>query len=189
MLLSRLVIFGLEIFFAIENVGGKDVISCGKYRYLYPITIGIKKLNPFCGIWYTFVKSAGSLGSKKAPAIKPYGGEQRMALALGAGAMVAGKFILGQLLNEEQDWSPAHLFRVQIGGREYGLRTIQGDLLELASNPNRFIQHRLNPAFTRPVFQWLYGRDEFGRPRGAAQQIEDYAKGAVPIPLKGFATN
>ena len=121
-----------------------------------------------------------------AQAAKPYGREQLRALALGAAAMTAGKFVIGQVAGEKQDWSLNHLFYVRLGGREYGLRTIQGDLAHMLSDPRSFISNRLNPAVTKPVMEGITGRDQFGRRRSAIKQFQDYFKTAVPIPFKGL---
>lgn len=119
-------------------------------------------------------------------ALKPYGREQMRALALGATAMAAGKFVIGQLTGDEQDWHPNHLFFVKIGGREYGFRTIQGDLAHMATDPRNFVSNRLNPALTRPLLEAVTGRDQWSRQRDVSQQVQDYYKTAVPIPLKGL---
>jgi hypothetical protein len=119
-------------------------------------------------------------------ALKPYGREQLRALALGAVAMAAGKWIIGQVAEEDQDWSLGHLFMVKLGAREYGLRTIQGDIIHLLSDPRSFTSNRLNPALTRPAMEAVTGRDQWGRKRDVYQQLNDYYKTAVPIPLKGL---
>jgi len=117
--------------------------------------------------------------------LRPYGREQWQALAFGAVSMAAGKFILGQVLDEPQEWDLKHLFYLRIGGREYGLRTIQGDIAHLLSDPNSFVSNRLNPFSAKPVFELGIGRDQFGRRRGYMQQLEDYFAAAMPIPFKG----
>ena len=119
-------------------------------------------------------------------ALKPGGMEQARALALGAVAMAAGKFIIGQVIGEKQDWTTNNLFMVRIGNREYGLRTIQGDIAHLLGDPRSFVSNRFNPALTRPAMELVTGRDSFGRKRDSWEQLKDYFTTAIPIPAKGL---
>jgi hypothetical protein len=119
-------------------------------------------------------------------ALKPFGREQQRALVLGAAVMYVGARIVNQLVNGDPDWDPEHAFSIRVGKRLYTLRTVQGDLLHLVTDPRSFAAHRLNPMTTRPILEGLTGRDEFGRPRDLKGQITDIAKGIAPIPLQGL---
>jgi hypothetical protein len=70
-------------------------------------------------------------------------------------------------------------------GRAYSIRTVQGDLLHLAFNPRSFAYTRLNPVTTRTLFEIGTGRDQFGRPRSALDQVKDFASTIVPISIRG----
>ena len=122
-----------------------------------------------------------------AQAAKPYGREQQRALILGAVGLVVSKFVIGQLAHEEQDWSLKHVFLTKIGGREYGPRTLQGDVIHLITDPLNFWSNRLNPAIAKPALGLLFGnRDASGRKRTAGQALYDYMTTPVPIPFKGL---
>jgi hypothetical protein len=82
-------------------------------------------------------------------ALKPYGREQQRALILGAATMYVGARILNQIVNNDPDWDPAHAFSVRVGRRLFAMRTVQGDLVHLVTDPRSFAAHRLNPITTR----------------------------------------
>jgi hypothetical protein len=119
-------------------------------------------------------------------ALKPYGAEQSSALIRGALVMYTGARIANQLLNGDPDWDPAHAFTIRVGNRSFGLRTVQGDLLHLLTDPRSFAYNRLNPLITKPAIEGILGRDQYGRQRNAVQQLRDIALGAIPIPFQGL---
>lgn len=119
-------------------------------------------------------------------ALKPYGREQSRALILGATVMYVGARIVNQLINGDPEWDPKNAFAVRIGRRLYALRTVQGDLVHLVTDPRSFASHRLNPIITRPLLEAITGRDEFGRPQDLPGQLKDIAKGITPIPLQAL---
>ena len=119
-------------------------------------------------------------------ALKPYGREQSRALLTGAMVMYTGARILNKLLNGDPDWDPSHAFSVRVGNRSFGVRTVQGDLLHLLTDPRSFAYNRLNPMTTRPAIEAILGRDSLGRQRKALDQLKDITTSAVPIPLKGL---
>jgi hypothetical protein len=125
---------------------------------------------------------------KKQAATK-YGGEQRTALLMGAATMYIAARILNKIFDNNYHFnSMDHLVSVEYKGRLYGLRTIQGDLLHLITNPMNFAYHRLNPVYGRTLIEALTGRNEFGNKRTAVQQVEDFVKQVIPISLRGWVT-
>jgi hypothetical protein len=117
-------------------------------------------------------------------ALKPYGREQATALLLrGAVGMYVSARIINQVLDDDPHWDRP--FSVVIKGREYALRTVPGDIYHLVSDPRSFVYHRLNPTFTRPAVEALFGRDQLGRPRSAWDQVKDFVAGVAPIPVQG----
>ena len=117
-------------------------------------------------------------------ALKPYGREQATALLLrGAVGMYVSARIINQLLDDDPHWDRP--FSVVIKGREYALRSVPGDIYHLISDPRSFVYHRLNPTFTRPAVEALFGRDQLGRPRSAWEQVKDFVAGVAPIPVQG----
>ncbi len=113
-------------------------------------------------------------------------GEQGGALLLGAATMYITARILNKFLDDEYHFEPKNAFNVVYKGKSYGLRTVQGDLIHAVTEPGKFINHRLNPAFGKPVLETLTGRDYFGRKRNIQQRLEDIASTPIPISLKGL---
>jgi hypothetical protein len=121
-----------------------------------------------------------------AQALKPYGREQLEALALGAVVIYVGARITNQLLTGNPRWSPQDAFTVTDGRRAFVLRTIQGDIAHLLTDPRSFVYNRLNPLYGRGAIEAVTGRDAFGRKRTAAEIARDVAKGGVPIAAQGY---
>ena len=118
-------------------------------------------------------------------AAKPWGREQLIALALGALVLYAGARILNQLLDDDPHWDPQDAFDVVHGKKTYVLRTVQGDIEHLLTDPRSFVYNRLNPIYGRGAVEAVTGRDRYGRKRGAMDQISDLVHELVPIPAQG----
>lgn len=115
-----------------------------------------------------------------------YGGEQRSALLLGAATMYITARIINKLLDGQYHFEPRNAFSVVYKNKAYSLRTVQGDLLKLFTEPEKFIYSRLNPLFGRTILEGITQRDAFGRKRTHLEQLEDLAKTIVPITARGF---
>lgn len=114
-----------------------------------------------------------------------YGGEQRAALARGALVMYATARIANALLNQgDAKWDPEHAFSIVVNGKAYSLRTVQGDILHAVTDPRGFAYNRMNPLTTRPIVQFLSGRDQVGRPKTAASTAVDTAKSVLPFGIQ-----
>lgn len=125
-----------------------------------------------------------------AQATKPFGQEQRSALLRGALIFYAIARILNAILNDgDMKLEPSMAFSVNYKGHRVGLRTVQGDILRLATDPRSFAFNRLNPMTTRPAVEFITGRDQFGRQKDITSQGKDYLKSAVPIPAQGYLNN
>lgn len=124
-------------------------------------------------------------------ALKPFGQEQRSALLRGAAVMYVGARILNAVMNNGETYAddPEMAFKVKVGQKAYGLRTVQGDILNLVANPRTFAYNRMNPMTVRPFVEFVTGRDSFGRQKSASSQLKDMAKSAAPIPLQGWIQN
>lgn len=110
-------------------------------------------------------------------AARPYGREQLVALLGGAAVLYTTARILNQMSDDNPHWDKP--FSVVHKGREYELRTIQGDLLHLAEDPLRFMQNRLSPLIPR--------NDPFNKPKPhetEAQAWKRRTQGYVPIPAQ-----
>lgn len=124
-------------------------------------------------------------GRFAAQAATKYGREQFQALALGAATLYITARIINKLLDGEYHFEPKNAFSVVRNGKAYSLRTVQGDLLHLATAPGQFAYNRLNPVYGRTGFEFLTGRDSFGRKRDLVEQAKDFASTAVPISVRG----
>lgn len=115
-----------------------------------------------------------------------YGREQFQALALGAATMYITARLLNKAMDDEYHFEPKNAFSVIHNGKAYSLRTVQGDVLQAATDFETFMRHRLNPIFGRTAMEALTQRDEFGRTRDAKQQLKDFATTIVPISFRGI---
>ena len=118
-------------------------------------------------------------------AVKPYGHEQFMAAAVrGALGMYTGARVINAIFNDgDPKWDK--MFNVVIGGREYSIRSIQGDVQHLFNDPRSFVYHRMNPTTVRTAIEYLTSRDAFGRYRDIEDQSGDFIKAHIPIPIQG----
>jgi hypothetical protein len=115
-------------------------------------------------------------------ALKPYGAEQRAALMLMGASLYVTARALNKWLDDDPHWTKP--FSVFYNGREYKLRTVLGDVSELATDPRRFLYNRFSP--------WLKigatvgtGRDYRGIKLTGWEQVKDALSWLVPIPLGG----
>ena len=121
--------------------------------------------------------------------ISRYGGEQRAALIRGALAMYVAARVGNALINNgDAKWDPEHALSLVVNGKAYSLRTVQGDLEHAVTDPRGFIYNRLNPLTTRPIVEYLAGRDQFGRQKTALSQAKDLAKSVLPFGAQKFIT-
>lgn len=123
-------------------------------------------------------------------AFRPHGTEQRAALVRGAIAMVVLmktiEYAVGDVRDDEgkRTIDISRPLSARIGNKQYSIRSVQGDLIHLLSNPRNFVYYRLNPATTKPLIEWVTGRNKYGRPRTTKEQIEDFFKEIRPIPVQ-----
>lgn len=113
-------------------------------------------------------------------------GEQGNALLLGAATMYVFSRIANKFINDEYHYEPKNAFNVIYKGKSYGLRTVQGDLIHAATDPGKFVNHRLNPTYGKPALEFATGRDYFGRKRDAGQKLQDLAMTPIPIAARGM---
>lgn len=114
-----------------------------------------------------------------------YGGEQRAALIRGALVMYGAARVTNALLNDgDAKWDAQHAFSIVHNGKAYSLRTVQGDILHAVTDPRGFIYNRLNPLTTRPIVEFLSGRDQMGRPKSALSEVQDLGKSVLPFGIQ-----
>ena len=114
-----------------------------------------------------------------------YGNEQFTALALGAATLYIGARIINKMLTGEYHMEPKNAFSIVYNKKAYSLRTVQGDLLRLMTEPGQFLYSRLNPTYGRTLLEFANSRDYFGRKRSGFEQLKDFAETVVPISLRG----
>lgn len=128
-----------------------------------------------------------SRGKFMADAFTRYGGEQRRALVVLSAAMFVMAKSIEKMLSGTNDFSPEHAFSVMYKNREYKMRSVIGDVVELMSDPRRFVSGRLSPLIGRSSLEFLSGRDYRGEKRDLTDQLGDLLKASIPISLKGLA--
>lgn len=128
-------------------------------------------------------------GRFAAQAFTKYGAEQRQALILGAVTMYITARLLNKMMTDEYHFEPKNAFNLVVDGKSYGLRTVQGDLIHAATEPGKFINHRLNPVYGKPALEFVTGRDYFGRKREGLDKLKDLAMTPIPIGLRGALDN
>lgn len=117
-------------------------------------------------------------------AVRPGGREQYTALLRGVLGLY-GIGVIGNMLfsdDKKPHWDKP--FQFIVGERAYSMRSVPGDLIHLFSDPRSFVYHRLNPSILKPLVEFLSQRDVYGRKRTMGEQVGDYFKGVVPIPLQ-----
>jgi hypothetical protein len=121
-------------------------------------------------------------------AFRPGGMESRKALLIGAGVQYLAARAFNAAMNDgDAKWAPEDWNKFIYGKNEYNLRTVQGDMSDSVFNTRRFVEHRLNPGLPRVIQEAWSGKDVFGHPASAGQQLYDAAKNFTPIPLQGVA--
>lgn len=128
----------------------------------------------------------------KGQALAPYGREQLTAIAVRGtlGMYILAKTIEG-VASMIDDKNKVHLdrpFSATVDGKEYTLRSEQGDIWNLIRDPRSFVYYRLNPGILKPAIEALTGRDNFGRKRDTVEQLMDWATASVPMAGQGFFT-
>jgi hypothetical protein len=119
-----------------------------------------------------------------ADAFRKYGTEQRRALIFLALVMMVTAKALERLMTGENKWEKP--FSVVTPTREYELRSVPGDVLELLQDPRRFVSGRLSPLISRPTLEGITGRDWRGRKRTFGEQLMDLIKTPIPISIRGL---
>ena len=124
-------------------------------------------------------------------ALRPEGTEQRAALLRGAFVMYLGARVANGIFNRKDDgtpdfkFEPENMFSVVINGRRYGIRTVQGDVLHLLTDPRNFSYNRMGPLLRGGV-ELVTGRDQYGRDLGLGHQAWDIATTPTPFWLAGM---
>jgi GGDEF domain-containing protein len=119
-------------------------------------------------------------------AARPYGREQLTALVGGALAFYTAGRILNQMVDDDPRWDKP--FSLVHGGKEYRLRTVQGDLWSATSEPKQYVRNRLSPLASTAV-RAAEGRNQFGRKESLTDLGKDLARSNVPIPLQPWTKN
>lgn len=117
-------------------------------------------------------------------AFTKYGVEERRSLIWLALTMALTAKLIERMLTGKNDWSKP--FTVVTPHREYELRSVPGDIIEMIQSPRRFVNGRLSPLISRPILESLTGKDFRGRNRTVLEQIEDVLKTPIPITVRGF---
>ena len=109
------------------------------------------------------------------------GREQLYALIGGALVLYTVARILNQMLHNDPHWDKP--FTLVDNGKEYGLRTVQGDIFRALSEPGQYVKNRLSPLLSTGM-RAVEGRDRFGRRESLTDLAKDVGRSNVPIPLQ-----
>jgi hypothetical protein len=109
-----------------------------------------------------------------------YGREQLVALMLGAAVLYTAARIINEMSDKDPHWDKP--FSVVHDGKEYHLRTVQGDVMDAATDPKTFLQNRVSP----PVSAVFKNEDPHFHKKheSLADKLKSHGEGAVPIPLQ-----
>lgn len=118
-----------------------------------------------------------------ADAFTKHGTEQRRALFILAAVLMVTAKLLEKILTGKNDWKKP--FSVTTDSREYELRSVPGDVLEMLNDPRRFFSGRLSPIVSRSILEGVTGRDYRGTKRSGAEQLMDLIKTAIPMSVRG----
>ena len=113
-------------------------------------------------------------------AIKPYGREQLRAIAILSGEI----YVVGRILNKvlDDDYHLGDPFTVYYGDRKYSIRSVPGDIWNLATDPSKFASSRLAP-FVQAISEISTGKDWRGVQANFPQQVRDLALRWFPVAL------
>lgn len=128
-----------------------------------------------------FLEARGRFASQ---AMTKYGTEQRVALALGAATLYVAARAFNKIVNDDYHFEPENAFSAVYGSHSYTLRTVQGDILHMLTDPGKFTANRLNPLYGRTALEFMTKRDSFGRTRTGQEQLQDLASQMVPISFR-----
>lgn len=72
------------------------------------------------------------------------------------------------------------------GKNIYNVRSMPEDIAHALTDPRGFSYNRLNPITTKPVIEFLTGKDQQGRNASYGQQLTDLLKNVVPMPVQSI---
>lgn len=122
-----------------------------------------------------FLEARGRFGLQ---AFTGTGAEQRVALALQAATMYVGFRLMNQFWSGDAHWDkPFSLF---INNREYGLRSVVGDVWHAIKDPGQFVGNRMAP-LSKAVQAFVSHRNMQGVKRTGMEQIADVMDWLTPI--------
>lgn len=124
-----------------------------------------------------------SRGKFVGQAAKPYGREQLVALGVLASTQYLAARIFNKISSGDYHFELENAFKVIIGKKWYGLRSVPGDIVHMISDPRGFFFNRLSPVVATAVEAGT-GRDDRGQKKDAAEQIQDFLKRAEPIQFR-----
>lgn len=113
-------------------------------------------------------------------AMKPYGAEQVRALAILTGEIYVAGRVLNKLLDDDYHFGDP--FTVYAGNRKYSIRSVPGDIYNLATDPGKFVSSRLSP-FVQQIEELRTSKDWRGVQANYTDQARDLALRWWPVAL------
>jgi hypothetical protein len=128
-------------------------------------------------------RASGVIGEKTTNAYARKAMVKQMA-GIWLGARVINMLASGNMHNE----APFGVVQKNDKGEEtvYSIRTLPTDLMHVLSDPEKFLQNRVNPLTVRPAVEFLSGRDALGRRATPDTQAKDLLRNVLPIAGQGL---
>jgi hypothetical protein len=113
---------------------------------------------------------------------KKAGVEQMAALATLATTFYVGARLLNKYFDDDYHFDEP--FKLVIGNRKYGLRSVPEDMYMAYKNPHQFVSGRMSPIIGKSVQWFLTKKDYRGQPQSPMEFLQELASSASPISLR-----
>lgn len=114
-------------------------------------------------------------------ALRPYGREQQLAFLKGAVMTALATQALNTMFGDEHRPNWKKPFTVTVDKKDYSPRSVIADVWHGVTDPRNFALYRLNPAYGRPAYEVITGRDIKGKALTGDEVVADIAKSWTPI--------
>lgn len=96
-------------------------------------------------------------------------------------SLSSGKYSLTGDPDKRSPWDPKDPFKIVVGNRKYGLRTVPADIAHLLNDPRQFTYGRVNPLTVKTGVQLGTGLNYRGEKTSALETAEEALAQYIPI--------